>query len=235
MTTSANAIIQQLDRCAGQPMGFPHFGTFFPVDARLSVYRDAQHWAIAVNTIVFNDGPTRHDCINSLVFCYGDSLPESPGVRYHDENLTRDGPSGPLFDPNDILGHIISGTAHDLTIRGQVVTFTNDLRAYSINGITLRDPPNVYGYELLRLITPKHRELLLATGNELAAWLGRDMPLLLRLEEWEHPDNERGETPGTTECFRLIADAIEANSPLRYKPSRPPNTHWSNWPNAGIL
>ena len=59
------------------------------------------------------------------------------------------------------------------------------------------------------------------------------MPLLLRLNEWQHPDRDKGETPAYSESFQMIAEVIARDDPWLYQPTQPPNTHWSNYPMAG--
>jgi hypothetical protein len=231
----ASDVLQQLDEYDDRPMGFPHFGTFYPVDVRLSVYRSDQSWGIIIETLVFDDGPTRHDCIRSLAFCYGSDLPEAPGVRYRQARLTDDGPSGPLFDPADILGHVISPSATDMRVRETIIPVTTDSTAYAQAGIKLRDPPRILGFELLRLVLPRYRRLFFSREGELTDWLGCRMTLFLRLDEWRHPDNEREEKPHDSESFQMIAEVIAANNPNLYCPTERPNTHWKDWPNAGTL
>jgi len=130
---------------------------------------------------------------------------------------------------------LISRAATDMTIRGKVVPITTEPAAYAAAGIKLKQLPRVLGYELLRLIAPRHRRLFFATEAEIVERIGESMPLLLRLDEWRHPDRNKGETPADSESFQMIADVIAHNDPSLYQPTQPPNTHWSHWPMAGTL
>lgn len=231
----AGDVIQQLNEAdSGRGLRFPHFGTFFPVDVRLSAYRDETGWVLLIETLVFNDGSSHHNCITTMLYCYGDALPQAPG-RCEPLYVTNDGPHEPLFDSQDIMGHLVSSTATDITVRDRVIPITTEPAKYAAAGIKLRDPPRIMGYELLRLLVPAHRRLFFATESEIASRIGRNMPLLIRLDEWHHPDNEAGETPADSESFQMIAEAIAANDPKLYQPAVSPNTHWVHWPTAGML
>lgn len=228
-------ILQQLNEASSGPIfAFPHFSIFYPVDVRLSVYGTASTWAIVIETLVVNNqGAGGHETCHTIFFCYGSNLPQAPGIIDPMLWVTGDGPSGSLFESKfDIL---VSRTATDMSIRGKVVPITTDPVEYAAAGIELSRPPRVTGYELLRLIAPRHRRLFFATEAEIVQRIGESMPLLLRLDEWQHPDRDKGETPADSESFQMIADVITHNDPSLYQPTVPPNTHWSNWPMAGMM
>ncbi len=248
-------IIQQLNEASSGPRyAFPDFSMFHPVDARLSAYRTDAEWALVIETLVFSDaGVGAHDGCQTMLFCYGSDLPQSPGVVYPHLYVTGDGPTGPLFDP--MVDTLISPTATNMTIRNKVVPITTDPAEYAAAeirlalssrdtkswvhhlaaGLDLGQPPRIEGYELLRLIAPKYRRLLFATEAEIVERIGEPMPLLLRLDEWWHPDRNNGATPADSESFQMIAEVIAQNDPSHYRPTVPPNTHWSNWPMTGML
>lgn len=167
-----------------------------------------------------------------MIHCFGNCLPQAPGLCYPELHVTGDGPSGPLFNPSE-FDNSISALARDMTIRGKVVPIMTDLATYMAAGIELKQPPRILGYELLRLIAPKYRRLFFATEAEIIERIGEPMPLLLRLDEWRQPDIL--ELPANSESFQMIADAIARNDPSLYQPTEPPNTHWRNWPMAGTI
>jgi hypothetical protein len=51
----------------------------------------------------------------------------------------------------------------------------------------------------------------------------------LQVVDYYHPDLGGGELPGSTETFRSLAAALEANDPKLFVPGES-NTHWSLWP-----
>ena len=89
-----------------------------------------------------------------------------------------------------------------------------------------------YFPEVIRELVPEHRDLLLADEAELRALVPADMPELLRLEAWRHPD-VTVERPSREETFQLIAKVLDTGNPHEYRPTAAPNTHWSNWPESG--
>ncbi len=60
----------------------------------------------------------------------------------------------------------------------------------------------------------RHNQLMTEAGNK---------------DAWE---NHR---PSTYETWQLIAKVIATNNAGLFRPSLPPNTHWSNWPESGSL
>jgi hypothetical protein len=128
-------IIHQLNEAHSDPtFAFPHFSIFYPVDARLSVYRTTRTWALVIETFVFDDaGVGSHDACQTMFFGYGSNLPQAPGIFYPALYVTGDGPSGKLFDP--MIDKLISPTAKDMTVRHKVVPITTELTDYAAAGI----------------------------------------------------------------------------------------------------
>ncbi|GAB3845942.1 hypothetical protein GCM10027610_063180 [Dactylosporangium cerinum] len=99
--------------------------------------------------------------------------------------------------------------------------------------ITVAAAPGADLEDVLRLLVPQHRDLLLADESELRRRIPADLPEVLRLDEWEHPDVHQ-QPPSDSPTFRQIADVLVTGDVDRYTPG-PPNTHWSNWPESGSL
>lgn len=89
-----------------------------------------------------------------------------------------------------------------------------------------------YFAEVVRELVPEHRDLLLADESELRALIPPDLPEILRLEAWHHPD-VLVERPSREETFQLVAKVLDSGNPHDYRPTQAPNTHWSNWPESG--
>jgi hypothetical protein len=245
----ANEILQQLNeyhRC-------PSLDAVFPIDVRLSLYGNDEKWAIYMEMLSFCQQRIGHEACMTRSYCFGNDFPPSGGTHYSELHVTKDGPSGRLFDSTDFMQHHVSLTAMDVTVRGKVLPITTDPAEYEAAGIKLEHPvagpclspdcparrrgagQQIMGYELLRLIVPRHRRLFFATETEIIERVGEPMPLLLRLNEWYHPDGIVEERLGQSETFQLIADVIANDAPTLYQPTVPPNTHWSNWPMAGTI
>jgi hypothetical protein len=92
--------------------------------------------------------------------------------------------------------------------------------------------PGEYFAEVVRELVPEHRDLLLADESELRALVPPDLPEILRLEAWHHPD-VLVERPSREEVFQLLAKVLDTGDVHEYRPTQAPNTHWSNWPESG--
>jgi hypothetical protein len=87
---------------------------------------------------------------------------------------------------------------------------------------------------VFRMLVPEHRDLLLADTSELRRRIPTDVPRLMTLDEWHQPplwdvDVREHET------LRMLAEVLASGDTGRYQPTLEPNTHWSNWPEAGTL
>ncbi len=235
------SILDQLDYASMKWwISFPllRSGSRYPAATRLSCYGADCAWGLVVEVLGFSNLTERHGCIAAQVHVYANEKhPPTDPYSYcaSDLRVTADGEGPPLFDPEDILGQRINPAAVDMRIRGRVVPVTTNPSDYEAAGIPLEEPPDIYGQELLRWLAPRHRDLLLATEEEIAERLGRRMPLILRLDEWHHCDPMLGERPSQCETFQMLAEVLATGDPSRYRPTEPPNTHWSNWPMAGTI
>ncbi|MEY9861776.1 hypothetical protein ABH935_007419 [Catenulispora sp. GAS73] len=98
--------------------------------------------------------------------------------------------------------------------------------------LAVNAPAGEYFAEVVRELVPEHRDLLLADESELRALIPPDLPEILRLEAWHHPD-VLVERPSREETFQLVAKVLDSGNPHDYRPTQAPNTHWSNWPESG--
>jgi len=69
---------------------------------------------------------------------------------------------------------------------------------------------------------------------EVRRHIAVDLPQLRQLEEWNQPDLFET-SPSESETYGLLALMLETLDPADYRPTLPPNTHWSNWPDSGAL
>ena len=109
-------------------------------------------------------------------------------------------------------------------------------REYGQRGVAVENPPRVRVFELCRFLADVARDSVLATANERRVSVLPDMTQILQLEEWHHPnvvdDDDR---PSGSETFQQLAQVLATGNLEFYRPSRPPNTHWRNWPEGGRL
>ena len=230
---SASEILEQLDRCAGA-FTFPILDNayVYPADTRMTLFRDETRWAMVIEVLGFNSHMGGTDGIDDALYCFGNCLRRPPGISPEDTlRPVSDGASGPLFEEDGIT---LRRRAADLRIRSRQVAVPRDPKHYAKRKIELEIPPDIQGFELLRGLLPEHRGLLLATDEEIRARIPEDLPQILRLEEWSHPDVSEGEMPSDSTTFQSLAKVLANGDAALYRP-RKPNTHWSRWPEGGVL
>lgn len=214
-------VLAQLDADTNFPM--LDNGYVYPAAARLNAYRDAAglRWALVIEVVGWNNHQSDHQAIESTLYCYGNWLNQPPGLA--DDgflHMTRDGDESSTFDDQDV-----DPEARELYVREKRVRIPKAAKRYKELGIKWEDPDMVKGYELLRALVAGHRDLFLATEEELCQRVPADLSLVLRLDEWRHPD---GEKPSQTEAFQMIAEVLTAGDPKQYRPKAKPNTHWKH-------
>lgn len=106
---------------------------------------------------------------------------------------------------------------------------------YEKAGITLEEEDQINAFEFLRLLDHLYHDQLVATEEEIRARIPQDLPKIMELEEWAHPDVITGTLPGSHETFIQIAKVLETGDLSHYSPTLKVNTHWSNWPDGGTL
>jgi hypothetical protein len=237
MDTAAD-VLAQLDK-AEEQFEFPDLGHgyYYLIDARLHVLRDPARWALVVEVVGFN--PRAWDVIDVL-HVFGNCLTTGgPGCENSDflgriENATE------LFrdDEEEELIVVAPNTPPKPDrIAPAVAVYPYPVgRPVQLRGqrLPVDVPANTEIWDALRTLVPEHRELLLATEEELRRRIPADLPEILRLDEWNHPASF-GEKPSANETFRQLAEVIETGDLRRYAPTEPPDTHWSNWPESGAL
>jgi len=234
-------ILSQLDDCAhGYEFPMLDNGYNYPADVRLSAYRDEMRWAIIIEDLNCHNRAYQHDAFSHCAYCFGNCLKGSPGLGKDFTSSTSDSPNESIFvDGDDSVEEngsaIVRSDLKEILIRDQIVPVDLTPENLLAKGIALEEAPIIHDYELLRSLLPENRDLLLATEEELHQHVPSDLPLLLRLDEWHHPDLSGDELPSESETFQMIADVLVTGNINRYSPTKAPNTHWSNWPEGGTL
>lgn len=231
-----NEILSQLD-IAASGYEFPALdnGYVYHADARLSVFRDGSRWLMIIEALgASNPRTCECDSFQNCVYLFGNKLEQKPG-------LTNDGflfpitslPDHPLF-ANQYDWFIRAG-ANQLSIRGQRIHFDVSPENLTKLNLQLVEPPQIDPAAVLRSLLPEHRELLLAGPEDLSKRNPHNLPLLLQLDEWLHPNITSSELPSGCETFVMLAECIASGDASRYQPTQKPNTHWRNWPEGGTL
>jgi hypothetical protein len=224
-------IIAQLDRFA-ESFRFPMLDNLNLdlAGVRLSAYFGAGAWCLAVEMLAFFAEVPPLDGFSDNTYIYGDiAIPDAVNHTLSALHPVDNGPSGLLFGTGSCL--YINKNIVDVRIRERIVPAIANVDLYRAEGIPVDLAPEITGDDFLRWLAPRYRDLLFATDEELYSRMTVRLPLILRLDEWHHPDLARGEKPSDTECFQQIAEVLATGDPSRYRPTEPPNTHWSNWLN----
>jgi len=231
MNFSREEILSQLDRCAAE-WTFPVFdnGYVYFADARLTAYADSSRWALTIEVLGYSYKIRGTDGFDTTIYLFGNCLTTSPGMVsiFH---LITDGTSGNVFEYEEYINRQI----HDIRIRGHLfpLPFNDDF--FSQAGVVLAHSPKIHGAEFLRALSFQYRDILFATSDELRIYFPKDLPLLLTLDAWYHPDIADDQMPSDTETFSMIADVLVSHDQHLYQPTLQPNTHWSHWPESGKL
>jgi hypothetical protein len=208
-------------------------GYIFPVDLRMHVYRDDAEWLIILQELCVNNMRTSEfDSFCNTVHTFGSRcIPDdnqNTEFLYPLDNC----PDAPLFDEFEWFAR---DDAHCVMLRGQRIELDLSPGQLKKKGITLFEPPKADPVAIMRSLVPEYRDLLFCTEAELTDYNPTNLPFFLRLDEWYHPNLVEEEWPSQTETFQMLAQAIVTGNKSLYRPTQEPNTHWKNWPEAGLL
>ena len=231
----AAGVLSVLDQCA-RAFTFPMLdnGYVYLAATRLSVFGDGIDWAMVIE--VFGYSP-RFGLPDLNVHTFGsrlvrdrDTPPKYFSLHPNDEVAT----FFPLADGPWIEGEDVAPDAMEVELRGVRVRLP-DAAAYAEVGISLVHADRVAVFELCRFLAAVHRAGILGTAEERRSRVPAQLPELLVLDEWHHPDLVNDELPSDTETFRQLAAVVTTADPGRYRPTEEGNTHWRNWPEGGLL
>jgi hypothetical protein len=225
---------------------FPNLdnGYVYLADVRLSAYRDSARWALVIEVLgATNRDWCDHGGIHNWLYYFGNCIKNGPKPKDADcLCITQDGPEGPTFEEE--YHWCVRDEARTIQIRDKVVPINRDPGLFKAKGIALVETPRITAADLLRSLIPEYREILLATEEELRDRLPADLPLILRLNEWYHPeviaydawynpDVTADQFPSGNSTFQMVADVLVSGNAELYQPADKPNMHWSNWPYGG--
>lgn len=230
------AILRELDQAA-ERIDFPMWdnGYVAPAGGRLSLFGDGKQWAIVVEAIGWFHRASAYAAFENAVYRFGsDFSPELNGdvpERYQSLCVVSEFPGHPLWDADREL----KLDASYVCPRDTPAWITTDPDLYSRAGIPLFDQRKVSDPDLLRWMVQRYRSFFVASPPELRRGMSRQLPLLLQLDDWHHPDIAAGQLPSDTETFVAAADAVASGDPSFFDVSETPNTDWRNWPEGGTL
>ncbi len=231
----AAEIVNQLDQC-NSDYTFPMLdnGYVYLAGTKLSAYRDEKRWVIVIEVIGFNYRGGGHNGISNCLHIYGNCLTYPPGTA--NENfltLTDNANDCNTFDDEEEF--YLNPKCSSFRLRNEVLPLIHDRQKYSSLGIELEDETRVNAFEFLRLLDALYHDKLVATESEIRERIPIDLPKIIEIHEWFHPDVVNGESPSENETFKQIAIILETGKIDYYTPSHNPNTNWINWPEGGTL
>ena len=231
----ADDILAQLDMCNSE-YTFPMLdnGYVYPAGTKLTAYRDDNRWAIVIEAIGFNYRGGGHNGISNCLHIYGNCLHYGPGTRK--ENfiyLTDDANNCNTFDDEEDF--YLNPDCTAFILREQILPLYHNRQLYKDAGIEIEDAQRINAFEFLRLLDAMHHDKLVATENEIQERIPTDLPKIIELHNWFHPDVVNDELPSNNETFIQIAKVLETGNIDYYKPTHEPNTNWKNWPDGGSL
>ena len=239
-------ILKILDACA-RAFTFPVLdnGYVYLAATRLSLFRADADWAFVFEVFGFSPRaglPDTSICTFSNLLHHRDTPDRYVSRNAYEKYLTANPNNefrtifpldeGDWLDPED--PEYLAAGAVDVGVRGVAVPLPA-IDEYARHGIRLEEPPRVQVFELCRLLAETMRDRVLATDEERRVSVPPHLKQILQLEEWRHPDISDGDLPTESNTFRQLAEVLETGDVNRYRPTEPPNTHWSNWPEAGLL
>jgi hypothetical protein len=228
-------ILAQLDKCSSE-YTFPMLdnGYVYPAGTKLTAYRDDMRWVIVIEVIGFSYRGGGHNGISNCLHIYGNCLNYEPGTQ--NENfiyLTDDANNCNTFDDEEYF--YLNPDCTNFILRDQILPLYQNRKLYNDSGIEIEEPERINAFEFLRLLDALHHDKLVATENEIKQRIPNDLPKIIELHNWFHPDVVNDELPSNNETFVQIAKVLETGNIDFYKPTYEPNTNWKNWPDGGTL
>ena len=228
-------ILNQLDKCSSEyTFLMLDNGYVYPAGTKLTAYRNDKIWVIVIEAIGFSYRGGGHNGISNCLHIYGNCLNYEPGTQ--NENfiyLTDDANNCNTFDDEEYF--YLNPDCSSFILRGLTLPLYHNRELYKISGIEIEDPTRINAFEFLRLLDTLHHDKLVATEIEIRERIPSDIPKILELHNWFHPDVVNDELPSKNETFMQIAKVLETGNIEHYKPTQEPNTNWKNWPEGGTL
>lgn len=246
MDWTKERILKTLDECCDQ-FTFPMLdnGYTYLAACRLSAFRADRFWQIAIEVFGFSpraaipdifiyhfgNGIVRHKTAETFV------TPEAFAAYLQNNPHNETDCVEPIA-----AGDWINVDPSDLVVPGKIAKVRGidypmpSRKALRRLGINPEDSQDLFVHEICRSLAATHRELVLATEDELRHMVPSEMELILQLDEWHHPDIvDPANRPSGNQAFQQICEVLVTGDANQYQPSFEPNTHWSNWPEGGTL
>jgi len=227
-------ILDQLDKAANDFI-FPMLdnGYYYHGDQKMTLFGDRSRWAILIEVIQFDNHSYDIEGIENITAVFGNCLTSGNGndsfYRFaqntNTETFLDDEDEGPFLNPD----------AKTIFIRNTEVQVVQDRQHYIAKGIDLEHDGRIRPWEFMRGLVPEYSSMFWVTREEISKSIPLDLPIIMTLSNWHHPDLALDEKPSNTQTFQQIADMLITGDSFLYNPSEEHNTHWSFWPEGGML
>ena len=244
MAFSASDVLEHLDTCYQEPYRFfidLSHGYFLNATAYLHLFADADRWAIVFETAGYGN---RSLSAQVDTYCYGNCLVSLPRAGL-DDQFECNMDTVDLVEQDELARvqtafESVPLSVDSLTVRNRKLSVPSNAARFEESGFVVEDG-HVSISDLLRYLAEATPEPFRATEAELRKHLPPDLPRLVTLDEWHHRQYYwsdgyiSGDPPRSYETYPMLAEVLASRDAARYRPTLKPNTHWSNWPEAGSL
>ncbi|WP_119080289.1 DUF7003 family protein [Chitinophaga alhagiae] len=226
-------ILAQLDEAAAN-YTFPMLdnGYLFHGDQQLTLFRDGRRWAMLIEIIAWNNRLPDLGGLFTIAYTYGNCINGAAMDNDHFFSFAADNGT-PAFPAG--TGGYLSPAAHSIRVRNSVIPLRRDAEHYAARGIRTEADGRIHYAAFMRGLLPEYARLFWVTRADIAQKLPADLPEILTMAAWRHPDLAGEELPGQTDTFRQLARVLATGEVAAYRPATLPNTHWANWPEGGKL
>jgi hypothetical protein len=231
------AIRNQWDQAA-EAFQFPMLddGYYYHAAQKLTVYRDMHRWAMLIELLQYNNHEYDLDGIFTVAYAFGNCLvpksaddPEPSFFHFASEAE----PDTFLEDKFGLT--YLNPAIKTIQVKGAPLKVTLGPADYAAKGIVLKTEEQVAPWQFLRGLVPEHAHRFWVSAEDMAHRLPQDLPVMLTIDEWYHPNLAIGQMPSKSETFWQLSKVIAMGDSSFYEPSQPANTHWKNWPDGGSL
>lgn len=228
-------ILHQLDT-ATEDYDFPMLdnGYYYHGDQHLRIFRDKSRWAILLEVLAYNN---HHDGINGITTIanvFGNCLTGKNDNDNFNNFAFDNGIQTFLHDKTNLVSYL-NIEAKTIKVKEREIPIISNKEHYLMKGIQFEFDGMIQPWEFMRGLIPEQSKLFWLTREEASGKIPIDLPVLMRLENWHHPDIACSENPSQTETFQQLADVIITGDKSIYNTKEIKNTHWTNWPMGGRL
>lgn len=205
-------------------------------DARLTAYRSASEWLIAIQLVEFFRPSVSfmvaiHAFGNRLQRCGLQPFPSEPPPPHWQAEWHRLEPAAGFPFKDDAGNFGLDPGQFQIMVNGNTHAFAPTAEEYRAAGMDTDAtvPPEA---KILWLLVDRFGAELFYPDDLLLYRCqrhGQGLRCLIHVDQWRHPDLINDELPSDVQTFQMLANALAHADASLYQPSDEPNTHWSHW------